>query len=228
MLTWIAAATLLAWLVLMFARGGFWRTRPAAVPPAPEPEVWPHVVVVVPARNEAATIGPTLKSLRAQDSPGISSVIVVDDCSSDGTAAAARHAAGGMVRFTLIRGRPRQRRSLRARLIASATIDCSFPDCDGTDPPPLHEEGTSIEVSVRLQELSVRDMRASDVVHLIEHVPFLPARARRFERVGRNAAIERLKFFTSACGRRPQQCSKTTFCRLSEPERLRSFLRTWG
>jgi hypothetical protein len=50
-LTWIAAATLLAWLVLMFARGGFWRTRPAAVPSAPEPEIWPHVVVVVPARN---------------------------------------------------------------------------------------------------------------------------------------------------------------------------------
>ena len=91
----------------MFARGGFWRTRPAAVPPAPEPEVWPHVVVVVPARNEAATIDATLKSLRAQDYPGLS-VIVVDDCSSDGTAAAARHAAGGMARFTLIRGRPRQ------------------------------------------------------------------------------------------------------------------------
>ena len=83
-LTWIAAATLLAWLVLMFARGSFWRTRPAAVPSAPEPEVWPHVVAVVPARNEAVAIGATLKSLRAQDYPGILSIIVVDDCSSDG------------------------------------------------------------------------------------------------------------------------------------------------
>ena len=36
------------------------------------------------------------------------SIIVVDDCSSDGTAAAARDAAGGIARFTLIRGRPRQ------------------------------------------------------------------------------------------------------------------------
>jgi cellulose synthase/poly-beta-1,6-N-acetylglucosamine synthase-like glycosyltransferase len=67
----------------MFARGGFWRTRPAAVPWAPEPEVWPHVVVVVPARNEAAAIGATLKSLRAQDYPGIFSVIVVEPCQYD-------------------------------------------------------------------------------------------------------------------------------------------------
>jgi hopene-associated glycosyltransferase HpnB len=107
-LTWIAAAALLAWLFLMFARGGFWRTRAAAVPSAPEPGVWPRVVVVVPARNEATGIGGSLRSLRAQDYPGILTVIVVDDRSSDGTAGAARDAAGGMARFTLISGRPRQ------------------------------------------------------------------------------------------------------------------------
>jgi dolichol-phosphate mannosyltransferase len=46
------------------------------------------VSVVVPARDEAERIGPCLEALR--EDPGVAEVIVVDDRSSDGTAAVAR------------------------------------------------------------------------------------------------------------------------------------------
>ena len=49
----------------------------------------PQVTVIVPAFNEAATLADTLLSLRQQSIP-IAEVIVVDDCSTDGTAAIAR------------------------------------------------------------------------------------------------------------------------------------------
>jgi hopene-associated glycosyltransferase HpnB len=85
-----ALAPLAAWLVLALARHGFWRTqeRDDRDPPTP-PETWPSVVAVVPARDEAATIVACLKSLLAQDYPGEFRVVLVDDQSSDATAALA-------------------------------------------------------------------------------------------------------------------------------------------
>jgi chlorobactene glucosyltransferase len=51
----------------------------------------PSVAVIVPARNEADVIGPCLAGLAAQDYPADRlSLVVVDDGSSDGTAAIAR------------------------------------------------------------------------------------------------------------------------------------------
>jgi biofilm PGA synthesis N-glycosyltransferase PgaC len=47
------------------------------------------VTVVIPAYNEAATIAETIRSLRAQTRPA-DEIIVVDDCSSDGTGEVAR------------------------------------------------------------------------------------------------------------------------------------------
>jgi hopene-associated glycosyltransferase HpnB len=44
------------------------------------------VVAVIPARNEAAMLPTTLPTLLGQDYPGVLTVILVDDCSSDGTA----------------------------------------------------------------------------------------------------------------------------------------------
>ena len=82
----IGGVTLAVWLVLIFARGGFWLARERdtrGVPPMPD--VWPEVVAVVPARDEAALISESIGSLLAQDYPGQFRVILVDDGSSDGT-----------------------------------------------------------------------------------------------------------------------------------------------
>lgn len=80
----IAFLALLLWLYLYFAHGDFWASTPE-LPPL-RPLVTPDVDVVVPARDEAATIGPVIASLLAQDYAGTFRVILVDDNSTDGTA----------------------------------------------------------------------------------------------------------------------------------------------
>ena len=97
---WIALASLTAWAVLLFGRGGFWRIESPPAPPAPAE--WPEVVAVIPARDEADGIAATIRSLLTQDYPGRLTVIVVDDSSSDGTADIAR--AAGSDRLTVLTG----------------------------------------------------------------------------------------------------------------------------
>ena len=75
------------WLALVFARGYFWLCRDRDdVAVSPEPPLWPQVVAVIPARDEADVIAASLGSLLAQDYPGDFRIILVDDQSSDGTA----------------------------------------------------------------------------------------------------------------------------------------------
>ncbi len=83
-----------------------WDLRPtdAEDGPAPEPGAWPAVAVLVPARNEAATLPQTLPALLAQDYPGDWSVVLVDDRSDDGTAAVARSLAAGDPRLRAVEG----------------------------------------------------------------------------------------------------------------------------
>ena len=91
-LTILAALSLAVWLYLLFGHGGFWRADQRLDAPGDTLDAWPAVAAVVPARNEAAVIGQTLRSLLAQDYPGDLVVIVVDDESDDGTAELARGA----------------------------------------------------------------------------------------------------------------------------------------
>ncbi|MDA0997227.1 MAG: glycosyltransferase, partial [Proteobacteria bacterium] len=84
---------LAAWLYLFFLHGGYWRADQCLAGDAPEPGNWPSVVAIVPARDEAASIGNTVASVLAQDYPGPLRLIVVDDGSTDGTAEAA-HGVG--------------------------------------------------------------------------------------------------------------------------------------
>src|SRR2546423_4787958 len=81
----VCTAAALAWLYLVAAHGGFWRTSQRLPPVAAEPRAWPDVVAVVPARNEAAMLPATLPALLGQDYPGALTVLVVDDGSTDGT-----------------------------------------------------------------------------------------------------------------------------------------------
>ena len=84
----LAGLSLAIWLVLEFFRGGFWRADQRLSESEPLSN-WPGVVAIIPARNEAMTIGRTVASLMRQNYAGRVHVIVVDDGSDDGTAAAA-------------------------------------------------------------------------------------------------------------------------------------------
>jgi len=109
MLEFIAWIVLGMWLYLVVGRGGFWLVRADGVRDEPPPRLWPRVAAVIPARNEAATVGTTVRSLLAQDYPGPMEVVLVDDDSDDGTAEAAREAAAGagaVARLTVVEGRP--------------------------------------------------------------------------------------------------------------------------
>jgi hopene-associated glycosyltransferase HpnB len=79
-------AAAVAWAYLVLGQGQYWRTSERLPPAGPEPTTWPDVAAVVPARNEAAMVPETLPTLLGQDYPGALTVLLVDDCSSDGTA----------------------------------------------------------------------------------------------------------------------------------------------
>ncbi|WP_030377904.1 MULTISPECIES: glycosyltransferase [unclassified Streptomyces] len=81
---WIALGSLVAWLWLLLGQGFFWRTD-VRLPPRRDPEVWPPVCVVVPARDEAEVLPRSLPTLLAQEYPGRAEVFLVDDGSTDGT-----------------------------------------------------------------------------------------------------------------------------------------------
>jgi hopene-associated glycosyltransferase HpnB len=89
----VASTALLVWLYLIFARGAFWLNTERDEPAPAPPRLWPRVVAVVPARNEAEVIGNSIGSLMRQDYPGAWTVLLVDDDSHDGTADFARRAA---------------------------------------------------------------------------------------------------------------------------------------
>lgn len=91
----IAVVSLAIWLYLALARGMFWRFssfdddhgfREAA-------SSWPPIAAIVPARNEAETIGQVVASLLRNNYRGKLSVIVVDDHSEDGTTKIVERAA---------------------------------------------------------------------------------------------------------------------------------------
>ncbi len=91
----VALLPLAIWIFLLLGRGMFWlaRDRDDRNEPA-EPQSWPSVTAVVPARDEADVIAQSIGSLIAQDYPGNFRVVLVDDQSSDSTADIARALTG--------------------------------------------------------------------------------------------------------------------------------------
>jgi len=98
--------SLLIWAYLVFARGGFWRIRPAE--PAPDEKPNPvRIAVIIPARNEADVVGLAIRSLLRQNGHNTLQIFLVDDASTDGTAHAARTAAiaeGQAQNLTIVQG----------------------------------------------------------------------------------------------------------------------------
>ena len=103
----LAIVVAAVWAGLALARGGFWRFRERDEGPLPDRFDWPAVAIVVPARDEADVIARTVAGLLAQDYPGAFRVIVIDDASSDGTAAAARGVPDVHGRLRVVAAPPR-------------------------------------------------------------------------------------------------------------------------
>ena len=85
----IAIASLVIWFGLCIFWGQFWRSI-WLIPSNKPLESYPNVWAILPARDEADVIGNSLTSVLKQDYPGILSVVLVDDNSSDDTAKIAR------------------------------------------------------------------------------------------------------------------------------------------
>ncbi len=105
----LAGTSLAAWLGLAVARGRFWQVDLGPSEDEEPARGFASVEAVIPARNEAATIGRTVTSLLRQRYGGPFAVTVVDDASSDATDAVACRAAaatGGGVPFEVVASRP--------------------------------------------------------------------------------------------------------------------------
>ncbi len=106
----LALLSLVIWLYLFFCTA-------ASGPPVrncrrPRPRSFRRWTSSCPARDEVETIGPVIASLVAQDYPGIFRVTLVDDNSTDGTAAA----AGTAPKLRVLRGQPKARGLVRQAL----------------------------------------------------------------------------------------------------------------
>ncbi len=105
----IAFLSLAIWIFLLFFWGQFWRADLRLERQETKLQSYPSVCAVIPARNEADLLSAALRSLLTQDYPGVFSVILVDDRSTDGTAEVAREIAEQLAeteKLTVISGEP--------------------------------------------------------------------------------------------------------------------------
>jgi hopene-associated glycosyltransferase HpnB len=146
----IPLLSLCIWLYLFFAHGRFWLSSPE-LPPA-EPSETPDVDVIVPARDEAETIGAVVASLLDQQYAGKFQVILVDDGSSDGTAEIARAVAAARGNTSL-------------RVISGAG-----------KPPAWSGKLWAVSQGVAYAEAAVLLLADADIVHDPRHLATLVAR----------------------------------------------------
>ena len=113
LIAWVVVyASLVAWIVLIVGRGGFWLPRPQLDPIQSDLDAQrrdPAVVAVIPARNEEAVLGKTLPTVLNQQYAGELRVILVDDRSEDDTSSIAHRAAEQSEfpqRLTVLPGQP--------------------------------------------------------------------------------------------------------------------------
>ncbi len=98
---WLSVGVLVfgVWTYLALLRGGFWRLRNRLRPVAGIDTSPARIVAaVIPARDEAGSIGRAVASLRRQRSGERLRILVADDESADGTGAAAAAAGAQVVR----------------------------------------------------------------------------------------------------------------------------------
>jgi hopene-associated glycosyltransferase HpnB len=138
----------LIWAYLALARGRYWSSRPE-VPPA-APRQFPDVDIVVPARDEAGTIARAIASLRAQQYAGNFRIVLVDDNSTDGTAALAGSAPNLQILAGLAKppGWSGKLWALRQGIAAGSAPLILFTDAD-IEHDPRHLESLIAEMQLR-------------------------------------------------------------------------------
>ena len=99
--TTVAAGALGACVATVHTAYNLHRMR---TPPVEPPVVAERVSVLVPARDEAARIGPCIEALLASEGLRDVEVLVLDDGSTDGTPDVVRHAAQGDPRLRVLDG----------------------------------------------------------------------------------------------------------------------------
>jgi len=160
----IAALSLLIWLYLLLARGGFWRVASDSAGATPALNLTRRVVAIIPARDEAAVIGKAVGSLLQQSYGGLLHVIVVDDGSTDGTASAALEAAeriGAAARLTVVAGvplRPGWTGKLWAMSQGVAAAVALEPDFLLLTDADIYHQATNVESLVANAETHRRDL----------------------------------------------------------------------
>jgi hopene-associated glycosyltransferase HpnB len=104
-LTLLGAAVCLVWVYLLCRGAGSWPANVYANQTSPATGPRHSVTAIVPARNEAAVIAQSIRSLTEQCYAGAFRIVLVDDDSADGTAGIARK-AGASGLLTVIRAAP--------------------------------------------------------------------------------------------------------------------------
>ncbi len=165
-MTLIGALTLVVWLYLLALHGRFWSAGPVLQPVVHRHDAgcagYPAIDIVIPARNEAEGIEAALRSLLAQDYPGTVHITLVDDNSTDDTAAIARGI--GDNRLTVIDGAPRPEGwSGKLWAVAQGVARTSSPIVLLTDADIVHEPG---HVSTLAAKLETGLVMVSEMVEL--------------------------------------------------------------
>lgn len=157
---WLAVVT---WLILRAIKQRGLLPRVAIVPP-PVGEQAPRIAIVVPARDEAGNICRCLNSLLAQDyPPSRFSVLVVDDHSTDDTAAIVRGIAENHPQLSLLASPPLPPRWtgkshacwIGARAVAPDSDWLCFVDADVWGEPALLSSAMTAALAQRLDLLSL-------------------------------------------------------------------------
>jgi len=108
-MTLLAFISLLIWLYLCLFHVRFWHADQILNINTVKLKSSPAIACVIPARDEAKSIGRTVRALLDQDYAGDVRIFVVDDNSTDGTADAARDVCDSKAdekRLTVISGEP--------------------------------------------------------------------------------------------------------------------------